>query len=111
MPSDTPLPVVEFHSRTTSKRRSTPFLASLFRFHVYFTTIRHNRDISGAWTSFVLDKPEDFTQADVERLNNSIRNYAWAILGAQAQSLTRLNILKTGTGFDAQKQCLANIEE
>ena len=60
-----------------------------------------NRDISGAGTTFVLDKTEDITQAGVERLNDSIRTYIWAILGAQAQ--TRSNILKTGTGFDAQK--------
>ena len=31
------------------------------------------------------------------------------MLGAQAQ--TRSNILKIGTGFDAQKQFLANIED
>ena len=71
--------------------------------------MRHNRDISGAWTTFVLDKSEGFTQAGVERLNDSIRKYVWALLGAQAQ--TRLNILKTGTGFDAQKQFLADIED
>ena len=59
--------------------------------------IRHNRNISGAWTMFILDKSEGFTQAVVERLNDSIRTYVWAILGAQAQ--TRSNILKAGTGF------------
>ena len=71
--------------------------------------IRHRRDISGAWTMFILDKSEGFTQAGVERLNDSIRTYVWAILGAQAQ--TRSNILKAGTGFDAQKQFLANVED
>ena len=71
--------------------------------------MRHNRDISGAWTTFALDKSEGFTQASVERLNDSISTYIWAILGAQAQ--TRSNILKTGTGFDAQKQFLADIED
>ena len=71
--------------------------------------MRQNRDISGAWTTFVLDKSEGFTQAGVESLNDSIRTYVWAILGAQAQM--RSNILKTGTGFDAQKQFLANIED
>ena len=30
--------------------------------------MRHNRDISGAWSTFVLDKSEGFTQAGVERL-------------------------------------------
>ena len=55
-----------------------------------------------------IDKSEG-TQAGVKRLNDSIRIYVWAILGAQAQ--TRSNILKTGTGFDAQKQFLAYIED
>ena len=45
----------------------------------------------------------------MERLNDSMRTYVWAILGAQAQ--TRSNILKTGTGFDAHKQFLADIED
>ena len=44
--------------------------------------MRHNRNTSGAWTMFVLDKSEGFTQAGVERLNDSIRTYVWAILGA-----------------------------
>ena len=70
--------------------------------------MRHNRDISSAWTTCVLDKSEGFTQAGVGRLNDSIHTYVWAILGAQAQ--TRSNILKTGTGFDARTQFLANIE-
>ena len=45
----------------------------------------------------------------MERINDSIRTYVWAILGAQAQR--RSNIFKSGTGFDAQKQFLANIED
>ena len=71
--------------------------------------MRHNHDMSGAWTTFVFDKSDGFTQAGVERLNDSIRTYVWAILGAQAQ--TRSNVLKAGTGFDAQKQFLADIED
>ena len=45
----------------------------------------------------------------MERLNDSIRTYVRAILGAQAKTLS--NILKTGTGFDAQKQFLADIAD
>ena len=71
--------------------------------------IRHNRDISGAWMMFILDKSEGFTQVGMEHLNDSIRTYVWAILGVQAQ--TRSNILKARTGFDAQKQFLANVED
>ena len=44
--------------------------------------MHHNLDISGAWTTFVLDKSEGFTQAGVDRLNDSICTYVWAILGA-----------------------------
>ena len=62
-----------------------------------------------AWRTFILDKSDGFTQPGVERLNDSIRTYVWAILGAQAQ--TRTGILGTGTAFDAQKQFLANIED
>ena len=74
---------------------------------IFFHTmdaIRHNYDISAAWTTFVLDKSDGFTQADVTRLNDSIRTYVWAILGLQAQ--THSNILSAGTGFDAQTQSL-----
>lgn len=71
--------------------------------------IRHNRDISEAWTSFLIDKSEGFTQVGVKRLIDSIRTYVWEILGSQAQ--TRSNILMAGAGFDAQRQFMANIED
>ena len=71
--------------------------------------IRHNWDISGAWTMFILDKSEGFTQAGVECPNDSIRTYVWATLGAQAQMFS--NILKAGKGFNAQKQFKANVED
>jgi hypothetical protein len=59
--------------------------------------------------SFVPDGGMGFTQAGVERLNDSIRTYVWAILGAQSQA--RSSILGTGKAFDAQKQFLANVED
>ena len=71
--------------------------------------ISHNRDFSAAWTTFALDKSDGFTQADVTRLNDSIRTYVWVIFGSQAQ--TRSNIFSAGTGFDAQKQFLANVDD
>ena len=61
------------------------------------------------WTRFILDSSEGFTHAGVERINDSIRTYCWAILGSQAQK--KSNILGLGTAFDAQKQCLSNIED
>lgn len=69
--------------------------------------IAQEKDVS--WTSFILDTSDGFTRAGVERLNDSIRTYVWAILGAQAQ--TRTSIVGTGTAFDAQKQFLANVED
>ena len=62
--------------------------------------IRHKLDISAAWTTFVLDKSDGFTQAGMTRLNDSIRTFVWAIL--ESQAVTRSNILSAGTGFDAQ---------
>ena len=44
--------------------------------------ICHNRNISRAWTTFILDISNGFTKAGVERLNDSIQTYVWAILGA-----------------------------
>ena len=72
--------------------------------------MRHNVDISGAWTTFVLNKSEGFTHAGVEHLNDSIRTYVFSgiLRGAGPDAV---EYLKTGTGFDAQKQFLANIEE
>ena len=69
--------------------------------------ITHGRDISNAWTTFMLDKSNGFTHAGLVRINESIRMFVWALLEAQSQ--TRVKILKVGTGFDAQKQFSANI--
>ena len=60
------------------------------------------------WTMFIQDISEGFTQPGIVRINDSIRTYVWAILGAQAQA--RTSILGTGTAFDAQKQFLVNVE-
>ena len=59
--------------------------------------------------SLVLDKSSGFTQAGVPRINDSIRSFVWAVVGAQSQ--TRSSILGTGKAFDAQKQFLANVED
>ena len=69
----------------------------------------HSQDISMAWTTFIPNKSKGFTKAGIERINESIRTYVWALLGAQSQ--TKVEILKVGTGFDAQKQFLANVQD
>lgn len=76
---------------------------------IHVDYVKQDDGASNAWTTFILDKSEGFTRAGVERLNDSIRTYVWAILGAQAQ--TRTGILGGGTAFDAQKQFLANVED
>ena len=62
-----------------------------------------------AWSTFIQDDSKGFTKAGVERINESIRTYCWAIIGSQSQ--TRTSILGTGAAFDAQKQFLDLIEE
>ena len=62
-----------------------------------------------AWSMFILDRSQGFTQAGAERLNDSIRTYVWLILGSQSQTRTR--IIGNTTSFDAQKQWLANLED
>ncbi len=66
-------------------------------------------DQLGAIGSFVVDSWKEFTLAGISRINDSIRTYVWAILGAQAQ--TRSSILGSGKALDAQKQFLANVED
>lgn len=61
------------------------------------------------WTTLIIDNAVGFTKAGVERINDSIRTFCWAILSAQSQ--TRTDIIGTGTAFDAQKQFLANLED
>ena len=59
---------------------------------------------------FVLPRSKGFTRAGVERLNDSIRTYVWAILGAQGQ--TRAGILgEDGRAFDAQTEFLSLLED
>ena len=76
---------------------------------VHVDYIAQGPEADEAWSTFILDKSQGFTAPGVERVNDSIRTYVWAILGAQAQ--TRSAILGTGTSFDAQKQFLANVED
>ena len=65
--------------------------------------------VSNAWSTFMLDNSNGFTRPGVERINDSIRTYCWAILGSQSQ--IKSDILGIGSAFDAQKQFLANVED
>ena len=63
----------------------------------------------GAWSTFILVKSNGFTRPGVERINECIRTYCWAILGSQSQ--VKSDILGVWSAFDAQKQFLANTED
>ena len=69
--------------------------------------LKQSADANGGFVDFMLNLTQGFTYADVERLNDSIRTYVWAILGAEGQE--RTPILGYGTAFTAQKKFLANI--
>ena len=70
--------------------------------------IAQGTEAKNAWSTFILDDSKGFTKAGVERINDSIQTYCWAILGSQGQ--TRTSILVTGTAFDAQKQFLPSLK-
>ena len=75
------------------------------KLHIDYISQQHRN----AWSTFILDKSNGFTRPGVERINESIRTYYWAILGSQSQ--IKSDILGVGSAFDAQKQFLANTED
>ena len=70
--------------------------------------LKQSVDANSSFLDFMLDQTNGFTHAGVERLNDSIRTYVWAILGAQDKE--RTPILGSGTAFTAQKRFLTNVE-
>jgi len=77
-----------------------------FGFHPQ-SYLKQSAEAVNGFVDFMLDQTQGFTHAGVERLNDSIRTYVWAILGAQDQE--RTPILGSGTAFTAQKRFLENI--
>ena len=62
-------------------------------FHVDY--IKQETDaVSRAWRLFILNQSDGFTRSRVNRLNDSIMTYVWAVLSAQA--LVRTGILGVG---------------
>ena len=70
--------------------------------------LRQSADATNGFVDFMLDQTQGFTHPGVQRLNDSIRTYVWAILGAQSEE--RTPILGSGTAFTAQKRFLAYVE-
>ena len=89
--------------------KSYSFTQSTTNEKIHIDYISQGSEVSKAWSTFVIDNAKGFSRAGVERINDSIRTYCWAILGSQSQ--TRTDILGSGTAFDAQKQFLANVKD
>ena len=70
--------------------------------------IEQSIHVERAWVKFILDESQGFTSHVSERINDSIRTYVYAVLGAQAQANT--GILTLGTGLDAKRECLNILE-
>ena len=51
--------------------------------------LKQSVDANTGFVDFMLDQTQGFTHAGVERLNDSIRTYVWAILGAQDKRRSR----------------------
>jgi hypothetical protein len=64
------------------------------------THIKYIKQMTPHWQTFILDVAKSFTRAGIGRINDSIRMYVGALLGAQAQ--TRTSIIKVSTSADAQ---------
>ena len=48
---------------------------------------RIHQDLSNnAWTQFILEMSNEFTNTGLDRIDESIRVYVWCILGAQSYS-------------------------
>ena len=93
--------VYDSNSYSFTKSKTNDFM------HIDY--IAQDSRVSNAWTTFILDDSNGFTKIGVERINESIRTYCWAILDSQSQ--TRTNILGAGTTSDAQKQFLTNVKD
>ena len=78
------------------------------RGHVEY--VQQENKFENGWMYFIVDKSDGFTEAGVNRLNDSIRTYVWAIL--TAQSLTKTSIVRTlqNPATEPQRTFLSNLE-
>ena len=63
-----------------------------------------------AWVKFILDESQGFTDISIERINDSIQTYVYAILGAEAQAKTGILVPGRPTGLDAKRELLNMLE-
>ena len=64
---------------------------------------------SGAWKRFIINVSHGITKAGVTRINDSIRTYVYAILGAQGQTTTDI-VGESSKSLGAQKQFMTLTE-
>ena len=68
--------------------KSYSFTQSTINEKIHIDYISQGSEVSKAWSTFVIDNAKGFSRAGVERINDSIRTYCWAILGSQSQTRT-----------------------
>ena len=69
--------------------------------HLARYTVAYISQSPQAWVKCILDQSKGFTDIGIDRINDSVRTYVYAILGAQAQAKT--GIIVPGTGLDAKR--------
>ena len=105
--------------RSTHYVRSQPYSPGKFLFNnnhrqtsnktINIGWVAQGNEAYEGWSIFLMDEHSvGFTQAGVERLNDTIRTYVYCILTAQAQ--TRSSILGSGTAFNTQKEFVELVE-
>ena len=68
-------------------------------------------DIKGRWSILIADESKGFTKPGAVRINESIRNYVYCLLGAQVQTRSPIVGDSTGGVLDAQKQFVYLLEK
>ena len=95
--------IIQAQQRWVLEKNITP--------HIYTVAyLAQSDEVKKASNGFILDQvlAEGFTDIGIETINDSIRTYVYALLGAQAQ--TKTGILTVRTGLDAQRQFLNIVE-
>ena len=71
-----------FDIGTEYDNKSYSFTQATTNEKIHIDYIAQGSEATNAWTTFILDNASGFTRAGVERINESIRTYCWALLGA-----------------------------
>ena len=66
--------------------KSYSFTQSTTNEKIQIDYISQGSEVSKVWSKFVTDNAKSSTRAGVERINDSILTYCWAIFGSQSQT-------------------------